>query len=241
MFLNVTAEQVRAKRNIADNAAYADAGDFGLSDAENTSNAAFYTSDNDYAHPMFIYMPDSKKVLVVHSQAFVVDRSGRLLSVDPVYEQMTITSADLDNISNIVAGAFKNTRETQSVYFQNLSWARAKVDDNTFSVENAGSVNQLHFDADNCPELTDWNDFFKNKLGSNSKIKVIFKNGYAQGRDNIVLDNDPFIYVVESGRKVIVDVNDAKVDDSGVIYKIPDDYFAILADALSQTRKILQI
>lgn len=57
-----------------------------------------------------------------------------------------------------------------------------------------------------------------------------------------MLDNDPFIYVVnESGKKVIVGVNDVKVNDSGVIDKIFDDYFAISADALRQTRKILQI
>lgn len=57
-----------------------------------------------------------------------------------------------------------------------------------------------------------------------------------------MLDNDPFIYIVnKSGKKVIVGVNDVKVDDSGVIYKVFDDYFAISADALSKTRKILRI
>lgn len=109
VFLNQTAEQVRMTRNITDDVSYADASAFGMSDAKNASNATFYTSDNAYAHPMFIYMPDSKQVLVVHSQAFVVNGSGRLLSVDPVYEQPTITSAELDGISDIAANAFKDT------------------------------------------------------------------------------------------------------------------------------------
>lgn len=242
VFLNQTANQVRSIRSIADDESYADADSFGLASVKDTSLARFYTSDNKYAHPMFIYMPDSKKVLVVHSPAFDVDHSGKLLSVDPVYEQTTISSACLSGISGIAKGAFKNTRKTQSIWFQELSWASANIDDDTFSTENAGSVNQLHFDDDNCPEPTDWNNFFKNKLGSNSEIKVIFKDGYAQGKDNIVLDNDPFIYIVnESGKKVIVGVNDTKVENLSVIDKIPDDYSVISADAFSQIRKILQI
>lgn len=109
MFLNQTAEQVLTARNITDDVSYANADDFGMSDAKNTSNATFYTSDNIYAHPMFIYMPSSKQVLVVHSPAFVVNGSGQLLSVDPAYEQTTITSANLGGISNIAANAFKDT------------------------------------------------------------------------------------------------------------------------------------
>lgn len=242
MFLNQTAEQVRATRNITDGVSYADVSAFGMSDAKSTSNATFYTSDNAYAHPMFIYMPNSKQVLVVHSPAFVVNGSGRLLSVDPAYEQTTITSADLGGVSDIDAGAFKDTRKTQRVDFQSFTWACARIDDSTFSEGNAGSVNQLHFDADDCPDVAAWNDFFEKKLGNNPNIMVIFKNGHAQGKDNIVLDNDPFIYIVnESGKKVIVGVNDVKVNDSGIIPKIFDDYFAISADALRQTRKILQI
>lgn len=242
IFLNQTAAGVRATRNITDNMSTAKADEFGLFSAGNKSNAAFYASDNEYTHPMFIYMPNSENVLVVHSPTFAVNNVGQLLSVDPAYEQTIITSADLDGITNIAENTFSSTQKTQSIYFQNFAWARQHVTGKAFSKENAGSVNQLHFDADNCPDVAVWNDFFKKTLGSNPDIRVIFKNGHAQGKNNIVLDNDPFIYVVnESGKKVIVGVNDVKVDPSGVIYKIFDDYFAISADALRQTRKMLQI
>lgn len=201
----------------------------------------FYTSNNNYDHPMAI--ANTSNIYIVQDISFIVrrDESGSftLLSVDPNWESTSIAESALNGIHAIAANAFSSTKKVERIYFSTLANASSILANNTFSSSNAGMINQIYIN-ENIPSETDVSAFYSQKLGSNKAIVVRFNNAYFQD-GHIYRDDDPFIFSMVSGVKTIIGVDDTKAPSSGVVAAIPDSYKAISADAFQNTRKIVDI